>query len=65
MIQFALILASSCVASAISQPMVDKTVLRDSAATIPCDLLIGADGSNINIQKIAWFKERNMQPIYG
>ena len=65
MIQFALILASCCVASAIPQPMVYKTVRRGSPATIPCDLLTGADGSNIIIQKIAWYKERNVQPIYG
>ena len=65
MIPFALMLASSCVTTAILQSNVDKHVMLGSSATILCDLLTGADGSNIQIQKIAWYKEGNIQPIYG
>ena len=65
MILLVLILASVCDTSAITQSTEDKEVSRGSPATIPCDLLTGANGSNIIIQKIAWYKGRNIHPIYG
>ena len=64
MIPIVLILVGVCATSAISQCKEDKSVLRGSSATIQCALLTEADGSHIQIQKIAWYKDRSIHPIY-
>ena len=64
MIPIVLILVGVCATSAITQSKEDKYVLRGSTATIRCALLTEADGSHIQIQKIAWYKDRNIHPIY-